>query len=301
MDYTLRTVLAGTTLGEHSDHLVGTALALARAAGARLHLVHAFAPHIGMIGELGVGLADGDLTRLEEQRLRDLLAQQAERLGIAPAELAGMDVEYGAAHRVLPDTAARTGADLLVVGATGQGAPHLPRLLGSTSERVLRKAVCPVLVVRGELPVPPRRVLAPVDLSPLSAEAFRCGLALLRAVAGGAPPEVEVLFVLSVLQRQVAPQFSPEQVDRFAAEELERFVALNAGDAAASVRRRVRTGGPREEILDQLAERPADLLVLGTHGLGGFDRLVIGSVASDVVREAPASVLVVPPGARREP
>ena len=56
----------------------------------------------------------------------------------------------------------------------------------------------------------------------------------------------------------------------------------------------------REEILAELAERPADLLVLGTHGLGGFDRLVIGSVAADVVREAPASVLVVPPGARRE-
>jgi nucleotide-binding universal stress UspA family protein len=237
--------------------------------------------------------------QLEERRLGDLLAAQVERLGIAPAELAGSGLEHGAPHRALSELADRIGADLLVVGATSPGS-HLPRLLGSTAERVLRKAKCPVLVVRGELPVPPRRVLAAVDLSPLSAEAFRCGLSLVHAVAGGAAPAVEALFVLSVVQRQVAPQFTPEQVDPFAAEELVRFVTLNAGAAAAAVRRRVRTGNPREEILAELAERPADLLVLGTHGLGGFDRLVIGSVASDVVREAPASVLVVPPGARRE-
>lgn len=301
MDSTLRTVLVGTTLDEQSDHLVRTALALARAAGGRLYLVHAFTPVIGVVGDLGVGLGDADLARLEEQRLRDLLAQQAERLALAPGELAGTSVENGAPHRVLPDVAARLGADLLVVAATNRETAHLPRLLGSTSERVLRKALCPVLVVRGELPVPPRRALAPVDLSPLSAEAFRCGLSLLRAVAGGGAYEVEALFVLSVLQRQVAPQFTPEQVDRFAAEELERFVALNAGDDAGRVRRHVRVGGPREEILEHLKEHPADLVVMGTHGLGGFDRLVIGSIASDVVREAPASVLVVPPGARREP
>jgi nucleotide-binding universal stress UspA family protein len=301
MPGSLRTVLAGTALGQESDHPVRVALAVARAAGARLHLVHAFAPPIGFGGELAVGIGDESLVELERDRLRDVLAAQVERLGIAPGELAGSGVEIGAPHRVLPDLAERLDADLLVLGATVPGAAA--RLLGSTAERVLRKAGCPVLVVRGALSVPPRRALAAVDLSPLSAEAFRRGLALLGSLTGGEggeATEVAALFVLSVLQRQVAPQFTPEQVDRFAAEELERFVALNAGPAASRVARRVRTGNPREEILAELAERPADLLVLGTHGLGGFDRLVIGSVASDVVREAPASVLVVPPRARRE-
>jgi nucleotide-binding universal stress UspA family protein len=102
-----------------------------------------------------------------------------------------------------------------------------------------------------------------------------------------------------VLQRQVAPQFTPEQVDRFASEELDRFIEMTAGEAAGRVRRKVRTGNTREEIEAELAESGADLVVLGTHGLGGFDRLVIGSVASDVVRHAPCSVLVVPPAATR--
>jgi nucleotide-binding universal stress UspA family protein len=59
----------------------------------------------------------------------------------------------------------------------------------------------------------------------------------------------------------------------------------------------VLSGEPRVEILRELEERPADLVVLGTHGRGGWDRLVLGSVASTVARKALCSVLVVPPEA----
>jgi nucleotide-binding universal stress UspA family protein len=104
---------------------------------------------------------------------------------------------------------------------------------------------------------------------------------------------MEALFVLNVMQRQTSPQFTPEQIDRMAAEELERFAAAHGG--GADFRRKVRTGNVREEILTELAEAGADLVLIGTHGLGGFDRFVIGSVAADVIREAPCSVLVIPP------
>jgi nucleotide-binding universal stress UspA family protein len=141
--------------------------------------------------------------------------------------------------------------------------------------------------------LPPRKALAPVDLSPLAAEAFRAGLDILEQIGGGAQIEVEALFVLSVIQRQVAPQFTPEQADRFADEELRRFVEEHAG--ARAVRRKVRAGNTREEIFAEIAAFRPDLVLLGTHGLGGFDRFVIGSVVADVTREAPCSVLVVPP------
>jgi universal stress protein E len=177
---------------------------------------------------------------------------------------------------------------------------RLHRRLGSTADRVLRRAICPVLVVRGDLRIPPRKALAPVDLSPLAAESFRAGLGLLAQIGGGTASEVEALFVLSVIQRQVAPQFTPEQVDRFAAEELRRFIETNAGAAAGEVRRKVRAGNTREEIFAEIADYRPDLVLLGTHGLGGFDRFVIGSVAADVTREAPCSVLVVPPTTMKE-
>ena len=296
----IQTVLVGTDLDRESESLVGTALALARAAGARLHVAYAFDPPVGFLSELGAGF-DPAILAEEEQRCREALAAQIAHLGIGAgtaAELHGQSVRTGAPHRVLPELAEEIGADLVVLGATGGGRLH--RRLGSTADRVLRRAACAVLVVRGELRMPPRKVLAPVDLSPLAAESFQTGLDLLAQIAGGAAPEAEALFILSVVQRQVAPQFTPEQVDRFAADELRRFVETHAGAAAGEMRRKVRAGNTREEIFAEIADFRPDLVLLGTHGTGGFDRLVIGSVAADVTREAPCSVLVVPPATMKE-
>jgi universal stress protein E len=291
----IRTVLVGTDLDRASESLVGTALALARAAGAKVHVVYAFNPPVGFLSELGAGF-DPAILAEEEQRCREALAAQVAHLGLGAgtaAELHGQSVRTGAPHRVLSELAKEIGADLVVVGATAGG--RLQRRLGSTADRVLRRAECPVLVVRGDLRLPLRKILAPVDLSTLAADSFRTGLDLLAQVGGGAAPEVEALFILSVIQRQVAPQFTPEQVDRFAADELRRFVEAHAGAGAGETKRKVRAGSTREEISAEIADFRPDLVLLGTHGTGGFDRMVIGSVAADVSREAPCSVLVVPP------
>lgn len=280
----IRTVLIGTDLDRDSDALVSTGVQVARAAGARVHLAFSFAPPVAYLSELGAGVSDPILAQ-EEQRCREALAGQARQAGIAGGEL---HVRRGAPHRMLPELAAEIGADLLIVGATGGGLLH--RRLGSTTDRVLRRAHCPVLVVRDGLTIPPKKVLAPVDLSPLSSESFGRGLGVLSGL--GAKPEIEVLFVLSVLERQTSFELTPEQIDSLAAEKLERFVG------AHPVERKVRTGNTREEIFAEIAGYRPDLILLGTHGLGGFDRFAIGSVAADVTREAPCSVLVVPPGAQ---
>lgn len=290
----IRTVLIGTALDETSEEVVRAGVEIARATGAKACLAHAFGPPLGVGSSLWPMLGSEEYLRGEEDRLRAALEEQAKRVGLAGE----WSLESGPPHRALTDLAERMDADLLVVGPRADN--PLSHLLGSTAERVVRKARCPVLVVRGGLTIPPQRVVAPVDLSPLSGEAFQQGLDILRQVGQGTLSDVEALFVLGVLQRQVAPQFTPEQIDRFAAEELDRFVELTAGDLAERVRRKVRTGNTREEIEAELAEVGANLVVLGTHGLGGFDRLVIGSVATDVVRHAPCSVLVVPPAAMRD-
>ncbi len=291
-------VLIGSSLDAESDALVRTGLAWARAEGAKVYLVHAFAsplawsPVVGGFGRLAFPLETDALLADKEAQMRGLLEEQVRRAEISPDELAGSSVLNDVPHRVLGDLAAELGADLIVVGATAGGA--LQRLLGSTADRVVRRAACPVLVVRGEPAMPPARVLAPVDLSPLSAAAFRTGLERLGGLPGNVP-EIEALFVLSPIQRQVSPQFTPEQVDRFAEDELERFVTAHAGDAARGrVQCHVKVGTVREEILAEIEARRPDLILLGTHGLGGFDRFVIGSIAADIVREAPCSVLVVP-------
>jgi nucleotide-binding universal stress UspA family protein len=295
----LRTVLIGTSLGSESEQVVRTGLAIARKTGARVVLVHAL-----KLEPLPAALGIGPFLEREQVALRtDELGRQIEKLSLSAPELAGSSVRVGAPHRVLSEAARQVNADLIVVGATGSG-PFAAELLGSTADRVLRQAFCPVLVVRGELPMPPRRVLAAVDLSTLSGDAFHCGLHLLAQIAGPDEMQIRAAYALSFLDavayraRTGGPPL--DQVERSAAAELHRFVLENRPDASFHVDTSLRPGEARVEILRELEEHPADLLILGTHGAGGLDRLVMGSVASTLVRKAPCSVLVVSPEAALE-
>lgn len=288
----LDTIVIGTSLAAESDDIVRVGVALAQRKGACVHLVHSFAPPTAFAGLPAEALAGFDWSASVEQSLREQLRDQARRTGLA--ELAAFRPEHlvlaiRPAHLALTEVAAETAADLLVVGASERPWPAL----SSTADRVLRKARCPVLVVRPAAPFPPRRVLLPVDFSEVSAGALRCGADLL---AGLGDARSEVLFVLNPLTAGGSLQFTQAQMSRLAADELVRFTKAHAA-AAAPPSLKVRIGYPAQEIVRELADREADLVVLGTHGHGRLERLLIGSVTADVLREAPCSVLAVPPGA----
>jgi nucleotide-binding universal stress UspA family protein len=289
----IRELLVGSSLTSASDAVVVAGRDLARALGARLRLVHAFVPPMLFIGKPvpHAGL-DTRLLAGQEVALRRELELQGKRLGLEPHELAGCEVVVAPAHRALRDLASRHDADLMVVG----GAERLGAMvLGSTADRLVRTATRPVWVVRGQATIPPRRILFPVDLSPLATDALRCGLALAERLSGARRAAAAALYVLSLPVGPGAAPFTPEQLARQAEEELARFLhrCHCPGDIAA----RIRTGEPRDEILAEARDWEADLIVLGTHGRGGFERFLLGSVAGEVIRRAECHVLVVPPEA----
>ena len=76
---------------------------------------------------------------------------------------------------------------------------------------------------------------------------------------------------------------------------LAEFVAEHRPAGPLAIESRVALGPAAEEILRVAREAPTDLVAMATHGRGGFERLLLGSVASAVVREAPCSVLLLPP------
>lgn len=291
----IRTVIVGTSLGPESDPVVAKALELARAVGARLHPVHASILPMPYSGAPFVPWIDEDLIASQEAALRRRMEEQMDRLEVDRAgELAGMTLEAGPAHQVILEAARKVDAGLVVLGYA-EGDDKLARLLGSTADRVLRKATRPVLIVRGGLPVPPERVLVPVDLSPLSADAFLCSLDLLRQIEGESPmPKIEALLVLEPYPRQLPFQFNPREARVMASRELRLFIE-RGGEPAKGAWSSIRSGDPRAEILAEAEEWPADLVILGTHGRSGLERFVLGSVAAGVARDSGCSVLVIPP------
>ena len=140
------------------------------------------------------------------------------------------------------------------------------------------------------------RILLPTDGSEVAEAAAAHAVAL--AAATGA-----TLHVLSVVDAEAIGIVTPVALDvdevrtslRRAAEEATAAVAEAAESAGVDVVEAVEVGVPDEEIRDYAAANDVDLVVMGTHGRGGVDRFLLGSVTERVVRGSAVPVLAVPP------
>jgi nucleotide-binding universal stress UspA family protein len=141
-------------------------------------------------------------------------------------------------------------------------------------------------------------VLCPVDFSESSSHALQ----LAAAVAGSRHARLIVLHAYVPLFVPVPGLPAPsERVPEYerarVLDEAGLFVDSSLGSAyPASVS--VVVSHPTAAILDSAATLPADLIVMGTHGLSGFEHLMLGSVTEKVLRRATCPVLTVPPRAR---
>jgi nucleotide-binding universal stress UspA family protein len=149
--------------------------------------------------------------------------------------------------------------------------------------------------------IPVRKILCPVDTSDFSKRAVQ------HAVALGTwyEAEVTVLYVRAVVVTPAlwfgAPPVLPPEAEgrEEAVTAIRQFVNAATGDASFSI---LVTDGPIvDEILRVAGELPADLLVMGTHGLSGFERLLLGSITEKTLRKAPCPVLTVPRLAAEQP
>ncbi len=190
--------------------------------------------------------------------------------------------------------------DLVVVGSRGRSA--VARfLLGSIAERVARHAPCPVLLarpLRGDL----GRALLATDGS---GGAERAAEFLLRRFPLPAACLVRVVAVVTPAFAQ-SPASSlvdlapfAEEVRAVARQEREkaqqRVDALVAAFAAAGqpADAELREGIPAPELIAAADECQADLIVVGSQGLTGIERFLLGSVSERVLRHAHCSVLLV--------
>jgi nucleotide-binding universal stress UspA family protein len=188
-------------------------------------------------------------------------------------------------------------AELLVVGARGLGG-FRGLLLGSVSQQCLHHARVPIAVIRTTAVatpgVPaPGRIVVGADGSPASNAALRWALG--EGTARGATVEVVHAWEPPAIYGPVpgSDPFDPGTLEESAHRLVDDVVGRAlAGPAAVDVRRTVVAGGPAAALLD--AAKGADLVVVGRRGLGGFGRLLLGSVSEQVVHHAPCPVVVLP-------
>lgn len=256
-------------------------------------------------------LAPGPLSEFRPD-WKEIRTQQveAELAAIAQEHLPGgieteLAVRYGDAAYVIVD---EPDADLIIMTTHGRGAAGRA-LFGSTADHVIRNARVPTLLVRvGSKPVPPvqpKRIVVSLSGDPLGegalpeavrlAKILRLPLHLIRVV------NVDWVLREIGIERQSDSAADIEETTfitaRSTAEhEAEAYLASIAKrieSEGVTVSTEVRTGTPVFEILDALT--PSDIVVMTTRGYGGLRRIIMGSVAERLVREAPSPIMIARP------
>jgi nucleotide-binding universal stress UspA family protein len=308
----IKTILCPIDFSDHSRRALDHAVAVARWYDSTITVFYAY-PALppaayGLESPPPAGMV---LTAAERERLTAALGRFAET---AAASGVPLDFAIGqgpsAANEILQQGRAMH-ADLLVMGTHGRSG--FDRLaLGSVTEKVLRKADCPVLTVPAHaphaVPVAPvvfTAILCPVDFSDSSMRALDYAVSLaqeadarltvLHVMAYDMEVEAPEMYEAVIADRRLSVSDYRDRCEELSRERLQRAVP-DAVRAYCTLDTLLAAGKPYREIVRVAGEQRADLIVMGVHGRSAADVTLFGSTTQHVVRQATCPVLTLRTG-----
>ena len=260
--------------------------AVASRTGAELHVLHVRVFNRNIYGWSAIPNVE-EVEKIIADRARQDMAEAIE--GLAP------DV----VHEVVADTKVapailryveKHDIDLIVMGT--QARKGVSRVfLGSVTAEVLRHAPVSVLGIGPEHTLPDdgyRKILAPVDFSDSAATALQ------QAAATASQHQARLSVMHSIEPNASMAFYGLEEPSKGMHDHAERSLAdllENTELAKAPDDKRITTGPAEDEIVAVAREQHSDLIVMGTVGLSGLERLLVGSTTERVLRKAPCAVL----------
>jgi nucleotide-binding universal stress UspA family protein len=278
------------------------AVVLAHRLGSKLHVVH-----VGPMPEEYINprlsIPEPEFWEMMRERAEEetkpRLNEQVQKIREAGGEVSGAHVRVGLPDAEIVELAEQLGAGLVVLGSRGLR-PLKRALIGSVSDSVVRHAHGSVLVVRGngrERDYLPGRILLALDGSREAAAASRTAVEIANATGS----ELHILFALFTSETLPYPypyarerwearvERAKHRAQEFVDEQAERIEAEGGRVKDAHLA----FGKPDQEIVKLGEELDAGLIVVGSRGLGGVRRALMGSISGSVVRHAHGPVLVV--------
>jgi nucleotide-binding universal stress UspA family protein len=298
----IRPVLLPLDGSEVAEQALPVAAFLAREAGVALHLVTVEEPLSPLVSATEYGGQAPELLKQDSERLKDYLEHA--RVAAKAAGVSAVDTALlvGGASVALAEHIRGSRIGLVVM--TTHGRTGISRFwLGSVADRLLRTVSVPVLLLRPRATPQAtsyRRILVALD-GELEKEVLDAAWAIADLMPE--PPALTLLRVVEpplpgLTRLAVQPAHLGSDWTRRREIEAREYLARLADRlrfAGRAVSTRVLVGRPvHDQILEAAAEMAADLIVLGTHGARGLERLMLGSVADKVVRNSALPLLVAP-------
>jgi len=279
-------IVVGVDGSPESVRAAVTGQMIADKAGAECVIVHAVPDYLASFTAPDVSLDVAGLEDLAMEHAREFITGTLKG-DVRPALLTGLRSEVGRAPIVIQDAVRKLEAQLLVLG--GKHHRGLDRIGGSTVTHMARTIDVPMLVTDGGSPTI-SRVLVAVDVSyaaaPTIAEAEKF------ATMFGA--KLRVMHVVEPVPIIPGVPITVGDEDYFRGESRVLESSVWPKVSAQGAETVVRRGRAASSIADEVVQWGADLLVLGSHGKGWVDRLLIGSTSERLLRILPTLTLVVP-------
>ena len=291
----LKRIIVGHDLRGGGEAALKSAIALAGKCDAKLRLVHVMEPR-HFYQQVSYPLAAHHCPEKIAERAGAKLEELTAIRGFDPRRVE-YEVRMGKPFVEVILAARAWRADLIVIGGPTRQQGHL---LGSTGERLMRKAPVPVLIARRPLCPAAARFLVATDFSVAAVKAAGEALAL-AAMFGARIFFVHVLdptpiytydYDDAIVPSLVIPPLRPEDIEG----DWQAFLS-NLSLERIGWENRTEEGRPAEKVIEHAAGIKADLIVIGTHGRSGLAHMFLGSVAEEVARGAPCPVLTIRPDA----
>lgn len=213
-------------------------------------------------------------------------------------ENVSIEIRQGRPADTIAQVAREKEADLVIVGKHGERAPHRG-YTGRTADTLIRSAPAPVLMAIGAPPAAPRRLLVPLtysSITPFVVEWVR----RMQAASGADVVAIHVVgsavlsHVLTMSSVKTGDTPSSEELGEIFSEDRNRWrrQLIDAGIPAERVSAEVVFGEVSDSVIVAAREHAADMIIMGSHA-GPVRRLLLGSAASAVLRNAEMPVLVV--------
>jgi nucleotide-binding universal stress UspA family protein len=292
----LQKIVVGHDFRTGGEVAAQSAAELAKRCGAALKLIHVVEPY-PLYQRVSYPLTPPypleELTQKAGEKL-EALATSAE-YGLSRVEY---EVRTGKPFVELILVRRAWQADLIVVGSAAE---EERRFLGSTGERVLRKAMVPVLVAKKRLTAEAKTFLVPTDFSPSTKKAAEEAITLAESFGGQIrffhALELPYYYAPAYGSEMGAPLPPPMLTPDDVEEQWQAFLSELPTLKNISWEKHTEEGHAVTSIIQHATESQADLIVMSTHGRSSLAHMLLGSVAEGVARGAPCSVLTIRPDA----
>lgn len=276
----LDNILLGLDFSKSSQNTLESAITLAKTFESKITPIHVF-PH---------EFANEKVEKLFKETTSEKLSKSIQLIKENNIETGEALIRKGSPVEAISKATSLTHSSILVIGA-GDTSEIDNFKLGTTTTRIIQKSEKPVFVIKENIPLNIKKIICPVDFSSTSKRALTNAIIIAKKFKA----KLDIISVCEIensswiLSAEALETENLARIEKHTKKFQEFLKDFQLG--GLDWKQETLKGNPAQEILTAISKNQADLLVIGTSGKTGLNKLIIGSVTEKVIREVPCSFL----------